>query len=144
MGKPTGRKRFQPVVLDGDLAYGQLARVESHRLALAGVVTDVLPRRHYVELERAAHVLGSIGEVQARQLDTAQFANYRAGDIVGQVGLELRLESHLRGRAGGRNVVVDVAGREIEEIDEIEPAPGGRAVLTIDLDLQRAAEEAFL
>jgi len=144
VGKPAGRKRFQPVVLDGDLAYGQLARVESHRFALAGVVTDLRPRRHYVELERAAHLLGSIGEVQARQLDTARFANYRAGDIVGQVGLELRLESHLRGRAGGRNVVVDVAGREIEEIDEIEPVPGGRAVLTLDLDLQRVAEEAFV
>ena len=143
VGTPTGRGRFQPVVLAGDLGYDYLVQVESHRFGLAGVVTDIRPRRHYVEIQRAGHLLGSIGEIQPQQLDTTEFSDYRAGEIVGQVGLELRLESHLRGRAGGRNVVVDVAGREIEEIDEVEPVPGGRVVLTIDLDLQRAAEEAF-
>ena len=51
----------------------------------------------------------------------------------------------LRGRAGGRNLVVDVAGRVVgPPLDEIEPISGGKVRLTIDLDLQLAAEEAFL
>ena len=143
VGDTRGRRRFQPVSLQKDLSPEQLARVETHRFALPGVVTDVRPLRDYVEGVRAAHVLGTIGEIESRQLEWKEFAGYRAGEIVGKFGLEARLESHLRGRAGGRNLVVDVAGREIEVIDELGSVPGGRVVLTLDLDLQRAAEAAF-
>lgn len=144
VGQPTGRRRFQPVVIDGDLSYESRARVETHRYALPGVVTDMTPRRHYVEQKRAAHLLGTIGEIDARQLGSEAFEDYRSGEVIGKFGLEVGLEPHLRGRAGGRNVVVDVAGQEIEVIDEVSPVPGGRIVLTLDLDLQRAAEEAFV
>ncbi|MBD3854706.1 MAG: hypothetical protein IFJ96_07965, partial [Acidobacteria bacterium] len=58
-------------------------------------------------------------------------------------GLEALLESHLRGRAGGRNIVVDVAGREVEVLDEVAAVPGGKVVLALDLDLQREAEAAW-
>jgi len=143
VGSPGGRRRFQPVVLEGDLSYEERARVETHRYALPGVVTDMTPRRHYVEDERAAHLLGTIGEIDANELGKETFADYQAGEVIGKFGLEARLEPHLRGRAGGRNVVVDVAGQEIEVIDEVAPEPGGRLVLTLDVDLQRAAEEAF-
>ena len=143
VGKPRGRKRFQPVVLRGDLGYERFAQVESHRYALPGVVTTIGPRRDYVEAELAAHLLGTIGEIDTQQLALPEFGDYQAGEVVGQFGLEAWLETHLRGRAGGRNMVVDVAGREIELLDEIEPVPGGRVVLTLDLDLQRAAEAAF-
>jgi penicillin-binding protein 2 len=143
VGEPRGRRRFQPVVIEGDLSYESRARVETHRYALPGVVTDMTPRRYYVEHERAAHLLGTIGEIDPRELATEAFADYQAGEVIGKFGLEAGLEPHLRGHAGGRNVVVDVAGQEIEVIDEVEPVPGGRLVLTLDLDLQRAAEEAF-
>jgi penicillin-binding protein 2 len=143
VGQPSGRQRFRPVVLRGDLSYERFVQVESHRYALPGVVTNIGPRRHYVEVDLAAHLLGTIGEVGMRQLALPQFSDYDAGEIVGQFGLESQLEAHLRGRAGGRNMVVDVAGREIELLDEIKPIPGGRVVLTLDLDLQRIAEEAF-
>ncbi len=143
VGKPKGRKRFQPVLLRGDLGYERFAQVESHRYALPGVVTNIGPRRDYVESELAAHLLGTIGEIGTRQLAQPSFSDYEAGEVVGQFGLEARVESHLRGRAGGRNMVVDVAGREIELLDEIKPVPGGRVVLTLDRDLQRAAEAAF-
>ncbi len=143
VGRPSGRMRFQGVVLEGDLSDEHRARVESHRYALPGVVTDILPRRNYVEGDRAAHLLGTIGEIDANELESDRFEGYRQGEIIGKFGLEERLESHLRGSAGGRNLVVDVAGREIEVIDEELPVPGGRLQLTLDLDLQRAAEEAF-
>lgn len=144
IGSPRGRRRFQPVRLAADLPFDHWGRVESHRFELPGVLTDVRPRRHYVEGELAAHLLGTIGEISADQLRTADHAGYRAGEVIGQSGIERLLESHLRGRAGGRNVVVDVAGRVVgDPLDEREPAPGGTVTLTIDLDLQRAAEEGF-
>jgi penicillin-binding protein 2 len=143
VGEPRGRKRFQPVVLEGDLSYGQRARVETHRFALPGVVTDMTPHRIYVESEYAAHVLGSIGQIGTGELNSPEFVGYRSGEVIGKDGLEAALESHLRGNPGGRNVVVDVAGEEVDIVDEVDPVPGGRLVLTLDLDLQREAEQVF-
>ena len=143
MGTPRGSARFRPVRLDGDMTFDRLARVEAHRHALTGVVTDVRPRRHYPGSDQAAHLLGTIGEISAGQLESEPFDGYRSGDVVGKTGIESRFEPHLRGRAGGRNVVVDVAGREVDVIEEVRPLPGGRVVLALDIDLQKAGEQAF-
>jgi penicillin-binding protein 2 len=132
------------VRLAGDLSYDQFARVESHLYALPGVFTDRRPRRHYVEGSLGAHVLGYVGEIQRAQLETRAYADYRPGEVIGQAGVESLLQTELRGRAGGRNLVVDAAGRVAEVLDEIEPVQGGSVTLTIDRDLQRAAEAAFL
>ncbi len=138
-----GRARFQPVRLAGDLSYDRLASVESHLYALPGVMTDVRPRRDYVGKELAAHVLGYLGEVQRSQLETRDYAGYRSGDVIGQAGIEALEQTQLRGRDGGRNVVVDVRGRVVDVLDEEDPVAGGSVTLTLDLDLQRIAEEAF-
>ena len=143
VGSPRGGGRFKPVALADDLDFERLAKVETHRHALAGVATHVQPRRHYLEGEVAAHLLGTIGEIRRDQLEAERYTEYSQGDVIGQTGLENRFEPQLRGEAGGRNVVVDAAGREVEVLDEISPKPGGRVVLALDLDLQRAAYEAF-
>jgi len=142
-GEPRGRARFQPLRLSDDLDFERLARVESHRHALPGVLTEVRPYRQYPHGALAAHLLGSLGEVSPTQLESERFEDYRPGDVVGKSGVEALLEPFLRGRAGGRNVVVDVAGREVEVLDRVEPRPGARVVLALDLDLQRVAEEAL-
>lgn len=144
VGSPRGRRRFQSVRLAGDLTFDHRARLEAHLYALPGVTTDVRPRRDYVEGEFASHLLGTIGEIRAEQLRERKFVGYRSGEVVGQSGVEKLLESDLRGRAGGRNVVVDVAGRVVKLLDEREPEPGGTITLTIDRDLQREAEAGFL
>jgi penicillin-binding protein 2 len=143
VGTPRGRLRFQPIRLAGDLSYEQLASVESHLYALSGVVTDVRPRRHYLGGELAAHVLGYIGEIHSAQLEESVYADYRQGEVIGQAGIEGIEQDALRGRAGGVNQIVDVAGRVVGVVDEIDPVPGGTVQLTLDLDLQRAAEAAF-
>jgi len=144
VGTPRGRLRFQPIRLADDLTVEQDTRLKSHLFGLSGIVPETRKRRHYVERDLAAHLLGTIGEIQQRQLETREFADYRQGEVIGQSGIE-RLEQHaLRGRAGGINQVVDVAGRVVGELDKIKPVPGGSVQLTLDLDLQQAAEAAFL
>jgi len=143
LGRPSRAGRFKPVRLADDLSPDQLARVEVHRYALAGVATDVRPRRHYLEGTLAAHLLGTLGEIRGDQLEREVYRAYRPGDVIGQTGLEAQFERYLRGEAGGRNVVVDVAGREMDVLEEVEARPGRRVVLALDLDLQRAAEQAM-
>lgn len=143
LGQPTGRRRFQPIRLAGDLTHEQLARIETHLFELAGVHTDARSLRHYVEGTLASHLLGQIGEIGREQLESEAFEGYRSGDVIGKTGVESLMESRLHGTAGGRNVVVDVAGRVVEVLDEIAPTPGARVRLALDLELQRAAEEAF-
>jgi penicillin-binding protein 2 len=143
VGAPTGRRRFQPVNLARDLPHDVRARVAAHRFALPGVELVRQPLRDYVHGDLAAQLLGRIGEIGADELARPEYADYRSGETIGKTGLEATHETHLRGRAGGENLVVDVAGREIDTIDLIEPTPGGRLVLTLDLDLQQVAEAAF-
>ncbi len=143
VGRPRGRRRFQPVSLSRDLSPVERAEIAAHRYAMPGVELYRKPLRDYVHGGLGAQLLGTIGEIGSEELSTSRFEAYRAGETIGKTGIEAANEAHLRGRAGGVNVVVDVAGREIDEIDRIEPTPGGRLVLTIDLDLQQAAQEAF-
>ena len=142
-GTPRGRARFQPVELAADLEFEALARVEEHRHALPGVLTEARPHREYPDGNVLGHLLGSLGEIRADQLERSEYEGYRQGEVIGQSGLEFELERWLRGTAGGRNVVVNVAGREVERLDEVEPVPGNTAILTLDLDLQREAVAAF-
>jgi penicillin-binding protein 2 len=142
-GPSTGLARFRPVTLVEDLDWERLARVESHGYALPGIETFGQPRRHYPGGTLAAHLLGTLGEIQAAQLAKEQYAGYRQGEVIGQTGVEARYESHLRGVFGRRDVVVDAAGREIEKLRELPPALGGRVVLALDRDLQEEAEAGF-
>jgi penicillin-binding protein 2 len=143
VGEPRGRRRFQPVNLARDLPHELRAQIAAYRFALPGVELVRQPMRDYVYDDLAAQLLGRIGEIGADELKQPAYADYRSGETIGKTGLEATHEAHLRGRAGGENLVVDVAGREIDTIDLVEPTPGGRLVLTLDLDLQTAAEAAF-
>jgi penicillin-binding protein 2 len=143
LGEPTGRARFQPRVLLHDVDRDTLARVEARLWALPGVLTQASPLRAYRFGESASHVLGALGEINRRQLSSKRYAGYQLGDVVGQSGVEALLEHELRGRPGGRSVLVDVQGRELELLGEVEPQAGRNVVLTLDHHLQQVAEKAL-
>jgi penicillin-binding protein 2 len=90
-----------------------------------------------------AHVLGYVGEISPEQLKQQSFKDkgLKPGDIIGQSGIEQIYDDYLRGRDGYREVVVDSRGRIQDEIETVAPTPGRDLVTTIDLDLQRSAEE---
>jgi penicillin-binding protein 2 len=143
VGNPTGLLRFRPVLAVHDLDRDAMARVGERIWALPGVMTDVSPLRYYWFGERAAHLVGRLGEVSLGELQEQKGQGYRQGDLVGKQGIERVLDSALRGTSGGRNVLVDARGREIEELNYIAPQPGRNVVLTIDMRLQRIAEESL-
>ncbi len=143
LGSPSGRERFAARPVAHDLEWQSIARVESRLWALAGVLTQATPVRSYRYGSSAAHVLGWLGEIDREQLRQRDFQGYRQGDVIGREGVERLLDRELRGRAGGRNVLVDAHGRELERLDAIEAQPGRNVVLTLDHRLQQAAEAAL-
>ncbi len=143
IGSPRGRARFQALPIGRDLDRGALARIETRLWALPGVLTQVSPVREYRFGDSAAHLLGWLGEISSRELDSREYQGYRSGDAVGKGGVERLLDRDLRGRDGGENVVVDAHGRELERLDAVEPQAGRNVVLTLDHRLQEIAERAF-
>ncbi len=91
----------------------------------------------------AAHVIGYVGEVSEAELNTAEFARFHQGDVIGKDGIERQYNDILMGVDGQRRVEVDSFGNERQlpgEDKDKEAIPGKNLQLTIDLDLQAVAE----
>lgn len=94
------------------------------------------------ETTSAAHVLGNVGRISPEELE-ANAGEYNGEDWIGKSGVELAFEDYLRGRDGTRLVSTNADGKVTSEIYTTEPQPGNTVALTIDLDLQIAAEAAL-
>ena len=133
----------RPLMIVRDASLAQVAAVTARRLELPGVVVEQVPTRYYPSNTLASHLFGYVGQVTGTQLRDASDTRMRSGAIVGQSGVEQRYNEFLMGEDGERHVVVNSVGREIEMIDEVPPDAGRQIQLTLDYDLQRAAEAAF-
>lgn len=137
------RRRFEPKLLLKDVSRETVAIIEANRYRLPGVVVTVTPARNYQYGTVGAHVLGYIREITGEQLEKPQFANYRIGDMVGQYGVEKRWEQFLQGKRGIQDVVVDASGTRIGKASYESEVAGHNIFLTIDLQMQLAAEEGL-
>lgn len=108
-----------------------------------GVEVDIEALRSYPNGELAAHLLGYTGEMNDRELAKRRGEGYRLGDVVGQMGVEAAFEKQLRGEWGGLQVEVDGAGKLIRILGEKPSSPGKDVHLTLDMDVQKAAEAAL-
>lgn len=108
-----------------------------------GVQVEGEAERYYPNGDLAAHVLGYTGELSDEELLHREDQGYRLGDIVGQMGVEAAFEDRLRGEWGGQQVEVDSMGQVLRILGQRDPQPGNDVQLTIDLELQRAAEAAL-
>ena len=142
--KQRGRPQYLPIVLKEDLRIDEISFVESHRTELPSIKVVPHPIRNYRENEVAAHLLGYVSEISERHLESDEFKGVaEPGDTVGQKGVERVYNRILTGVDGQKTVRVDSRGREVELIEITEPQPGNDLRLTIDIDIQRAAEKAF-
>jgi len=137
------RTPFRPVKIKSDIDWNELALLETNRVHLPGLLVDVRPRRAYDYGDLASHLIGYLGEVDENDLRQSREFPYRMGGLIGKYGIEYRWEDDLRGVDGGQQIEVDAMGREIRPLGVVEPFPGNNLVLTIDLELQKVAEEAY-
>jgi penicillin-binding protein 2 len=133
---------FAPARLAADIDKKTLSQLEENRDALPGMVVMEDSKRSYEE-PLAPHVLGYVSEISESELDRVADQGYKLGDMIGQTGLEHLYDGVLKGEDGGRNIRIDARGRELKVLSETEPRPGNNLVLTLDANLQRAAEQAL-
>ena len=117
---------------------------------LTGVVIDTETTRKY-NTTYAAHVLGRVAAIDQDEWDSYKAQGYSYDAIVGKSGVERAFESYLKGTSGTREVVTSDSGKIVSQswvVDKetgqtLEPVPGGNVTLTLDIGLQKVAEDAI-
>jgi penicillin-binding protein 2 len=132
--------KYVPIVIKEELSPADLSFVASHHDFFPELVLIQAQRRLYPQNGMMAHVIGYTGEISEEELDLPEFAKYNPGDVVGKFGIERQYNDTLMGVDGQRQVVVDNLGQVRKEIGVKPAIPGKDLQLTIDLDLQAAAE----
>jgi penicillin-binding protein 2 len=126
-----------------DISPSQFTALAEYSNELEGVEVDTEAVRNYPNGDLAAHVLGYTGELNDEELKKRKADAYRLGDIVGQMGVEESFEPQLRGEWGGQQVEVDGAGQVLRVLGQKKAKSGRDVHLTLDLEVQKAAEAAL-
>src|SRR2546421_11338349 len=135
--------QYQPILLKEDITPDDLQFVDAHRNELPELETIMAHRRLYPRKGFMAHLIGYVGEVTEDMLNQPQFDLYSPGDVVGVSGVERQYNAVLMGKNGSRRALVNSHGREVGLLGETAAVPGKQLKLTLDIDLQIAAEEAL-
>lgn len=149
----VGRKRDarQPVLVLEDQGRDRAALVEQQKTRLPGVEVHHEPYRYYPQGDLAAHLIGYMTQMTEAEADKLGAQGYDSSELVGRYGLESAWENYLRGKKGVERFAVDARGQRLDDKTAatliqgervIDPVPGANLVLTIDAELQRAAEKA--
>ncbi|HET6373198.1 MAG TPA: penicillin-binding protein 2 [Candidatus Polarisedimenticolia bacterium] len=142
--KTRSRPRHEPAVLASDVPLSVVAFVESRSADLPGISINMGMKRSYQEGTSGSHYLGYVGEITKAMLDRPEFKQATPGDIVGKAGVERTYNAELQGQRGEREVVVNSAGRVMQDLEGgADPVPGKDVKLTINLDMQRELDSAF-
>jgi penicillin-binding protein 2 len=140
-------KNFESLPLRTKLTDDEVARFAVNRFRFPGVEINARLFRQYPYGELASHVVGYIGRINDRDVeriaDWDETTNYKGSDYIGKTGIELAYERQLHGKTGNEEVEVDASGRAVRTLSRKPPISGDNVALTIDIDLQQAAEEAF-
>lgn len=142
VAKYRRRPTYEPIMVKEDLTPSDLAFVDSHRdpeFFPELVLIHDTPRL-YPQNGMGAHWIGYTGEISEAELDSAEFAKYNLGQIIGKFGIERQYNDALTGTDGERQVEVNNRGRELRVLQTTEAIPGKNMQLTIDLDLQAVAD----
>lgn len=134
---------FAPALIAVDVPKEVVSYIAEHQEDFPAVDAERIALREYGNEQIGAHVLGYLGEINADELETLEGRGYRLGDQIGKAGVEQMFEAELRGEPHVQRLEVDSRGRVIRVIEDRPAVPGKDIQLTIDLDVQRVAEESL-
>jgi penicillin-binding protein 2 len=136
----AGTPLHVPVILKEDINWDTLAYLENHNQEFSGIRIEVIPVRVYHYGDLASHIIGYLGIINKKELAEADPEKYSGEDLIGKMGLEKIREKDLRGGKGSSSSEVNARGFEQQLLKREDPLPGGEIHLTLDVDLQQAAE----
>ncbi len=145
MADPTASP-ITPVPIAEDVPDDVMIRLRERQDDFPGVAARRVAVRTFPQGTLAAHLLGYVGEISAEDLQARADAGddgYAAGDIIGKAGVELEFDVDLRGEDGVTSVEVDSSSNPVRVVDVVPPRPGADVVLSIDVEVQRVAEQAL-
>ena len=129
--------------LAGPLTPVQVLRFRERADSLPGAEVAIEVSRTYPNGALASHLMGYTSNITEEEYKRLEPQGYRLSDRIGRTGLEMVFEKHLRGEWGGQQLEVNAAG-QVQRVLGDKPAQAGKDLrLTIDLDLQQAAERAL-
>jgi penicillin-binding protein 2 len=134
---------IEPIRIKGGLSFDEVAFIEARISDHPGLVIEAEETRHYIYGPMGAHLIGYLGKLNPQQISRKDYQGVPRKAFTGQWGVERMYDSLLRGEPGTRVIEVDAMGRRLSLLKEAEPVTGKDLYLSIDMDLQRAAEEAF-
>jgi penicillin-binding protein 2 len=133
-----------PILVKTAVAEEKVYYLQEHEADFPGVEIVHVHNRDYHYNAFAAQILGYVGEISAEELETLRRDGYRGGDRIGKTGVEAAYDTYLRGRSGLAQIRVDALGTQVSDLElKQEPQAGNALRLTLDMRLQRAAEEAL-
>jgi penicillin-binding protein 2 len=139
--------RYASIVLRNNLNDTEAAWFSAHSLSFPGVELRARWVREYPQGKVAGHVVGYVGRISESDVSTledkGELGNYRGTDIIGKKGIEKTYETVLHGKTGFEEVEVTARGKPVRRLRKVDPTPGSNLVLSLDMELQRIAEEAF-
>nr|WP_312508590.1 penicillin-binding protein 2 [Pseudomonas luteola] len=138
-----GRRPFEPVPILFELTEDQIARIAVNQFRLPGVDVAAQLVRHYPLGEHFAHSVGYVGRINEQELKKLDPVNYSGTHHIGKTGIERFYESELHGQVGYEEVETNARGRVLRVLNRTDPKPGKDIVLTLDANLQAAAEKAL-
>ncbi|MCQ4287256.1 penicillin-binding protein 2 [Pseudomonas stutzeri] len=138
-----GRRPFEPVPIMYELSEEQIARIAVDQFRLPGVEVAAQLVRHYPQREHFAHSVGYVGRINEAELKRLDPVNYSGTHHIGKTGIERFYEDSLHGQVGYEEVETNARGRVLRVLKRTDPIPGKDITLTLDLDLQEAAEAAL-
>ncbi|HXN16509.1 MAG TPA: penicillin-binding protein 2, partial [Usitatibacter sp.] len=140
-------KNFESLPIRTRLTEEEVARFAVNRFRFPGFEIKARLFRSYPQGEVASHAIGYIGRINdadVKRIETQGLtSNYKGTDHIGKLGIEGAYERELHGTTGSEEVEIDAGGRAIRALSRSEPLSGNNLVVTLDLQLQKVAEEAF-
>ena len=144
------RRSFEAVPFLLQLDDEEVARFAVHRHELPGVLLETRMARHYPYGSVGAHALGYVGTISEDDMQRVDRERYFGTGVIGKTGVERAYEDTLLGTGGYREVLVNAEGRPAklaedpdQQLRARQPLAGSDLRMTIDIELQRVAEEAF-
>lgn len=133
---------YTPLEVEDKLTWEEVATVEVNIPDLPGMGIDMGEERHYPFTDATAHIIGYVGAASKKDQEGDNDPLLTLPKFqVGKIGIERTFDKELRGKAGSSEVEVNVVGREVRELNNLQSQEGKRVVLSIDAELQRFAQQ---